>query len=113
MAILEINDISSGYGEVQILWGATLSLEPGRITSLVGANGAGKTTMLRTVMGLVKPKSGTILFEGQDVSQIPAHAKAEMGLVLVPEGRQLFSDMAVEENLEMGAAPKRAKPRFD
>ena len=113
MAILEINDISSGYGEVQILWGATLSLEPGRITSLVGANGAGKTTMLRTVMGLVKPKSGSILFEGQDVSQIPAHAKAEMGLVLVPEGRQLFSDMAVEENLEMGAAPKRAKPRFD
>jgi len=112
MAILEINDISSGYGEVQILWGATLALEPGRITSLVGANGAGKTTMLRTVMGLVKPKGGMISFEGKNVSQLSAHAKAEMGLVLVPEGRQLFSEMTVEENLEMGAAPKRAKPRF-
>ncbi|MCC6612851.1 MAG: ABC transporter ATP-binding protein [Anaerolineae bacterium] len=113
MAILEINDISSGYGEVQILWGATLALEPGKITSLVGANGAGKTTMLRTVMGLVKPKGGTVTFEGKNVSQLSAHAKAEMGLVLVPEGRQLFSEMTVEENLEMGAAPKRAKARFD
>lgn len=113
MAILEIKDITSGYGEVQILWGSTMSLQEGKITSLVGANGAGKTTMLRTIMGLVKPETGTVTFEGKDISQISAHVKAEMGLVLVPEGRQLFSDMSVEENLEMGAAPKRAKPRFD
>lgn len=112
MAILELNNLASGYGEVQILWGATLSLEQSRITALVGANGAGKTTLLRTVMGLVKLRGGTVTFNGSDVSGLPAHAKAEMGLILVPEGRQLFSDMTIEENLEMGAAPKRAKPHF-
>jgi branched-chain amino acid transport system ATP-binding protein len=112
MAILEIHDITSGYGEVQILWGASLALEAGQITALVGANGAGKTTLLRTVMGLVRPRSGQILFNGQEVNTVSAHAKAEMGLILVPEGRQLFSNMSVEENLEMGASPKRAKPHF-
>ena len=110
MAILEIKDISSGYGEVQILWGASMSLEEGKLTSLVGANGAGKTTMLRTVMGLIKPWGGKIIFEGEDVSAFPAHQKAELGLVLVPEGRQLFTEMSVLENLEMGASPKRARP---
>ena len=112
MSILEINDLTSGYGDVQILWGASLSLTAGNITALVGANGSGKTTLLRTVMGLVKPKSGSVHFSGRDVSHLPAHAKAELGLVLVPEGRQLFSNMSVEENLEMGATPQRAKPHF-
>ena len=110
MAILEIRNVSSGYGEVQILWGAELSLEEGMLTSLVGANGAGKTTMLRTVMGLLKPWEGSVFFDGQDVSRLPAHKKAELGLVLVPEGRQLFTDMTVDENLEMGASPVRARP---
>ncbi|HBX70211.1 MAG TPA: branched-chain amino acid ABC transporter ATP-binding protein [Chloroflexi bacterium] len=109
MAILEIRDVTSGYGEVQILWGAKISLEKGKLTSLVGTNGAGKTTMLRTVMGLLKPWSGTIWFDGKDVSKQSAHEKAEQGLVLVPEGRQLFTDMTVAENLEMGASPKRAR----
>lgn len=109
MAILEIENVASGYGEVQILWGAKMVLEEGKLTSLVGANGAGKTTMLRTVMGLIKPWEGRVLFEGQDVSRMPAHAKAEMGLVLVPEGRQLFTEMPVSENLTMGASPKRAR----
>jgi branched-chain amino acid transport system ATP-binding protein len=112
MAILEIEDITSGYGEVQVLWGASLTLEPGKITALVGGNGAGKTTLLRTVMGLVKPRSGAIRFEGQDIGNLSAHTKAKKGLILVPEGRQLFSNMSVEENLEMGASPGRAKPRF-
>jgi branched-chain amino acid transport system ATP-binding protein len=112
MAILEIREIASGYGEVQILWGANVSLEAGKLTSLVGANGAGKTTMLRTVMGLLKPWQGSVWFDGRDVSAMPAYTKAEMGLVLVPEGRQLFTDMSVEENLEMGAKPKRAQPHF-
>lgn len=110
MAILEIRDVSSGYGEVQILWGATMALEEGQLTSLVGANGAGKTTMLRTVMGLLRPWDGQVFFEGIDVSKLPAHTKAELGLVLVPEGRQLFTDMTVAENLEMGATPMRARP---
>ena len=109
MAILEIRDISSGYGEVQILWGTSIELEEGKLTSLVGANGAGKTTTMRTVMGQIKPWSGSIWFNGQDISSLSAHTKAEMGVVLVPEGRQLFTDMSVEENLEMGASPKRAR----
>jgi branched-chain amino acid transport system ATP-binding protein len=109
MAILEVRDVSSGYGEVQILWGTSLILEEGKLTSLVGGNGVGKTTLLRTIMGLMRPWQGSIWFEGNDVSKLPAYAKAEAGLVLVPEGRQLFTDMTVAENLEMGASPKRAK----
>ena len=112
MAILEAKDISSGYGEVQILWGASLSLEEGKLTSLVGANGVGKTTLLRTIVGLNPPWEGSIWFEEQNVSKLSAHAKASLGLVLVPEGRQLFTDMTVYENLEMGATAKRARPRM-
>ncbi len=112
MAILEIRDLTSGYGEVQILWGANLASREGKLTSLVGTNGAGKTTMLRTIMGLTRPWSGSVWFEGQDVSNLPAYTKAEMGLVLVPEGRQLFTDMSVVENLEMGASPQRARSHF-
>ena len=112
MAILEICDVTSGYGEVQILWGAGLTLEENKLTCLVGANGAGKTTLLRTVMGLLRLWSGSILFEGKDLSRVPAHTKAEMGLVLVPEGRQLFTDMTVVENLEMGATNRRSRPKF-
>lgn len=109
MTILEIRDLESGYGDIQILWGADIILEKGKLTSLVGANGSGKTTLLRTVMGLVKPTKGSVVFDGKDITRLPAHAKAEMGLVLVPEGRQLFTDMNVAENLEMGASPMRAR----
>ena len=110
MALLEIKDVTSGYGDVQILWGSTLSLEKGKLTCLVGGNGVGKTTLLRTVMGLIRPWGGTITFDGKDVSKLPAYTKAEMGLVLVPEGRQLFTDMTVYENLELGATNQRARP---
>jgi branched-chain amino acid transport system ATP-binding protein len=110
MAILEIQDVNAGYGEVQILWGTSLTLEEGRLTSLVGTNGAGKTTLLRTVMGLNKAWQGSIRFNGEDVTRLTPHVKAERGLVLVPEGRQLFSNMSVAENLEMGASPQRARP---
>lgn len=113
MAILEIREITSGYGEVQILWGASLALQEGKLTSLVGGNGVGKTTLLRAVMGSVKPWSGSVIFEGRDVSRLPPYTKAEMGLVLVPEGRQLFTDMSVVENLEMGASPQRARPHYE
>jgi branched-chain amino acid transport system ATP-binding protein len=110
MALLEIKDVTSGYGDVQILWGSTLGLEQGKLTCLVGGNGVGKTTLLRTIMGLLRPWSGSVTFDGSDVSKYPAYAKAEMGLVLVPEGRQLFTDMTVYENLEMGATNQRARP---
>ena len=109
MSILEIQGLESGYGEVQILWGIDLTLEAGRLTSLVGANGVGKTTMLRTVMGTVRPWSGSIKFEGEQVGHLPAYRKPDLGLVLVPEGRQLFTSMNVFENLEMGATNTRAR----
>ena len=109
MAILEAKNIHSGYGEVQILWGASLMLKQGKLTSLVGANGVGKTTLLRTIVGLNKPWEGSVWFEGEDVSKLSAHAKASLGLVLVPEGRQLFTDMTVYENLEMGSTAQRAR----
>ena len=112
MAILEIRDVESGYGEVQILWGTSIGLEEGKLTSLVGANGAGKTKTMRTVMGQLRPWSGSVWFDGKNISGLSAHAKAELGVVLVPEGRKLFTDMSVEENLEMGASPKRARPHI-
>ncbi len=112
MAVLEIRDLASGYGEVQVLWGTNVALQEKKLTCLVGGNGVGKTTMLRSVMGLLRPWSGSVWFEGKDVTRLPAYAKAEMGLTLVPEGRQLFTDMTVEENLEMGATNRRARPKM-
>jgi len=112
MALLEVKDITSGYGEVQILWGSSLALEKGKLTCLVGGNGVGKTTLLRTIMGLLPPWGGAINFDGKEVSRLPAYTKAEMGLVLVPEGRQLFTDMTIYENLEMGASNQHARPKF-
>jgi branched-chain amino acid transport system ATP-binding protein len=112
MALLEVQEVSSGYGEVQILWGASLRLERGRLTALVGSNGAGKTTLLRTVVGLIKPSQGSVIFDGRDVTRVSPHSKAAQGIVLVPEGRQLFPSMTVYENLEMGAFSKRARSNF-
>jgi branched-chain amino acid transport system ATP-binding protein len=112
MAFLEIENISSGYGEVQILWDVSLKLKRGKLTALVGSNGAGKTTLLRTVSGLIRPWQGMIHFDDRDVTRASAHAKAAQGLVMVPEGRQLFPSMTVYENLEMGAFTKRAKADF-
>jgi branched-chain amino acid transport system ATP-binding protein len=106
-ALLEIEALATGYGEVQVLWGLSLAAGRRRLTTLVGANGAGKTTTLRAVLGTLAPWSGRVLFDGEDVTRLPAHAKAARGLVLVPEGRQLFSNMTVDENLEMGAFTRR------
>jgi len=108
--VLELNNIESGYGEVQVLWGISLKVRAGQVTTIIGANGAGKTTTLRTIMGIVRPLKGKVLLHGQDVTKMSAHAKAGRGLVLVPEGRQLFPDMTVAENLEMGAYSRRARP---
>jgi branched-chain amino acid transport system ATP-binding protein len=112
MALLNIQNVSSGYGEVQILWDVSLQLERGKLTCLVGSNGVGKTTLLRSVVGLVKPWDGSIRFDDQDVTRLSPHAKTARGLVLVPEGRQLFTDMSVYENLEMGAFTSRARAGF-
>ena len=109
--VLEITGLEAGYGEVQVLWGISLAVARGRLTTLVGANGAGKTTTLRAVVGSIAPWVGRVVLENEDVTRLPAHAKAARGLVLVPEGRQLFGAMTVEENLEMGAFSQRARRR--
>ena len=113
MNLLEVNEIKSGYEGVQILWGVNLRLEKGKLTTLVGSNGVGKTTLLSTAMGLLRPWQGTITFAGRDVTNLSAHARAKAGMVLVPEGRQLFTDMTVLENLEMGAFSQRARATFN
>ena len=112
MALLEIQNVSSGYGEVQILRDVHLELERGKLTALVGSNGVGKTTLLRTIVGLIRPWEGSVTFDGQDVTRVSPHTKAAQGLVMVPEGRQLFTEMSVHENLEMGAFTKRAQVHF-
>ena len=110
--LLEVTELEAGYGDVQVLWGISLKVARGAMTTLVGANGAGKTTTLRAITGSIRPKAGRILFNDEDVTDLPPHAKAARGLILVPEGRLLFSDMTVEENLEMGAFSPRARSRF-
>ena len=105
--LLRVEALETGYGEVQVLWGLSLQAARGRLTTLVGANGAGKTTTLRAIVGAIAPWAGRVIFQGEDVTRMAAHAKAARGLVLVPEGRQLFSNMTVDENLEMGAFSKR------
>jgi len=110
--LLKVEALEAGYNDVQMLWGISLKIERGSMTTLLGANGAGKTTSLRAITGTIRPYSGRVTFQGEDVTRLSAHAKAARGLVLVPEGRQLFSDMTVEENLEMGAYCHRARSRF-
>lgn len=107
--ILKVENLEAGYGEVQVLWGISLSVEAGQLTTIIGANGAGKTTTLHASMGLINPKAGRILLKGEDVTRLPPHAKVDRGMVLVPEGRQLFANMTVEENLEMGAYTRRVR----
>ena len=110
--LLQVEGLEAVYGDVQVLWGISLKVARGSMTTLLGANGAGKTTSLRAITGALRPRAGKVEFAGEDVTWLPAHAKAARGLVLVPEGRQLFSDMSVEENLEMGAYSRRARQHF-
>ncbi len=109
--VLELQQVESGYGEVQVLWGISLQAESGRLTTIIGANGAGKTTALRTTMGSLRPWGGRIRLNGEDVTHLSPHARAQRGLVLVPEGRQLFPSMTVEENLQMATYPRRARAK--
>jgi len=108
---LRLENIESGYGEVQVLWGISVDVPLGKMTTIIGANGAGKTTTLRSTMGSIRVWKGRVLLQGEDVTRLSPHAKANRGLVLVPEGRQLFPDMSVEENLEMGGYSHRARKR--
>jgi branched-chain amino acid transport system ATP-binding protein len=110
-ALLQVESLEAGYDELQILWGISLSASAGKLTTIIGANGVGKTTTLRAVVGSIRPWGGRVTFKGENVTRLTPHVKAARGLVLVPEGRQLFNDMSVEENLEMGAFSKRASKK--
>jgi len=108
---LVLERLESGYGKLKVLFGVSLRVEKNTVTALLGSNGAGKTTTLLTAMGVVKPWAGRVFLEGKDVTDVPPHKKVELGMALVPEGRRLFADMTVEENLLMGAYTKRAREK--
>jgi branched-chain amino acid transport system ATP-binding protein len=112
MTMLEIRDLEVFYDSVRALEGINLEIHAGEIVVLLGSNGAGKTTLLNTVAGLKSATSGSIVFDGTDVTKIPSHKRARSGLVLVPEGRRIFPRMTVEENLLLGAW-RRKNPRDD
>ena len=106
--MLKIENLESGYGPMQVLWQPSLEVKKGTITSLLGPNGVGKSTLLKTVLGVVEPWGGKIFYEGKDVTNLPSHKKVDLGLTLVPEGKHLFGGMTVHENLIMGAYRKEA-----
>lgn len=107
MPLLEVRNLNVHYGAIHALQGITLDVEEGRIVTLLGANGAGKTTTLRALSGLVKPSSGTVRFGGRDLAGLPPHTIVSLGMAHVPEGRGVFPEMTVEENLHLGAYSRR------
>ena len=111
-AILSVESLCSGYGELPVLERITIEVGHGEIVSVVGANGAGKTTLLLTISGHLRAHSGSVNFDGQDITNLPAHSAAERGLVMVPEGGRLFPFMTVLENLELGAYHAQARTRM-
>lgn len=106
--MLKVDRLESGYGSMQVLWQPTIEAEKGAITSLLGPNGVGKSTLLWTIFGSVQPWKGSVKFEGTDITFTPTHRKVDMGITLVPEGKHLFKGMTVYENLTMGAYRKEA-----
>jgi len=106
--MLEINNINTFYGQIQALWDVCLKIDEGEIVALIGANGAGKSTLLYTISGIIHPTSGSITFLDQRIDGLSSHSIVELGISHIPEGRRLFTDMSVRENLEMGAYSSRA-----
>ncbi len=107
--MLRVDALNAGYGDVQILWNVNIEVEEGEVVALIGSNGVGKTTLLRTVAGAIKPYSGKIFFDGEDITGIPQSIRARMGIMMIPEGRQLYSGLSIEDNLFMGAYTRRDK----
>ena len=107
--LLELGNVTAFYGDLQALFGISLKVHEGEIVTLIGANGAGKTTILRVVSGMKRPGSGSVTFSGQDASRVPAHEMVARGVSHVPEGRQVFPFMTVRENLSLGAYTRRAR----
>ena len=113
MAMLEIKDIEVYYGVIQALKGISFEVNEGEVIALIGANGAGKTTTLHTVSGLIAPKSGSVIFEGQDITKTPAHKIVSMGMAHVPEGRRVFASLSVLQNLRLGAYTRNDKEEIE
>ncbi len=113
MAMLEIKDLEVYYGVIQAIKGISFEVNKGEVIALIGANGAGKTTILHTISGLIAPKTGSIMFEGKDISKVPAHKIVTMGMAHVPEGRRVFTEMTVYQNLKMGAYTRKNKTEFE
>ena len=109
MAMLEVKDLQVYYGMIQAIKGISFEVNQGEVIALIGANGAGKTTILHTVTGLIAPKAGQIFFEGQDITKTPAHKIVSMGMAHVPEGRRVFAQLSVYDNLKMGAYTRKDK----
>ena len=109
MALLEIENLEVYYGAINALKGISFNVEKGEIIALIGANGAGKTTTLHTITGLIPSRSGTIRFNGKDITRIPAHKIVSMGMAHVPEGRRVFAQLSVYENLMLGAYTRKDK----
>lgn len=105
--MLQLNDLHVNYGNFEALRGVTLDVQEGEIVVLLGSNGAGKTTTINTASGLLTPKQGSVFFKGEDITRLPAYKRAELGLVQVPEGRKLFPEMSVYENLMVGSYSKK------
>ncbi len=106
--MLELKNVNTFYGKAQALWDVSLKIDKAEIVALVGANGAGKSTLLKTISGVVHPSSGSVEFLGQEIGGLPPYSIVELGLSHIPEGRRLFAEMTVNENLEMGAYPHSA-----
>ena len=101
--MLQIKDLYVSYGMMEVLHGISIDVKPQELVSVIGPNGAGKSTLIKTIMGIVKPVSGQILYNGQDITRLPAHKRASLGIGYVPEGRRVFGKLTVEEKLRMGA----------
>lgn len=112
MAMLEVRDLQVYYGMIHAIKGISFDVNQGEVIALIGANGAGKTTTLHTITGLLAPKSGSVLFEGKDITKVPAHKIVSMGMAHVPEGRRVFAELSVYENLKMGAYTRKIRKRL-
>ncbi|MBR1407650.1 MAG: ABC transporter ATP-binding protein [Clostridia bacterium] len=110
--MLKVEGLRAGYGAINILWDLTFEVRDGEIVAILGSNGAGKTTMVRTVCGMLRPSAGSVLFNGEELAKKNSRAVLDSGIVQVPEGRQLFTEMTVLENLEMGAFNKETRAAF-
>lgn len=113
MAMLEVKDLEVYYGVIQAIKGVSFQVNQGEVIALIGANGAGKTTILHTITGLLSPKRGSVIFEGKEITKVPAHKIVSMGMAHVPEGRRVFAELSVYENLKMGAYTRKDKKEIE